>query len=225
MSATPKNLLPATSSLPPRVRESFARAGFTLVEILAVILIIGVLMAFLLPKIPEAIDNAKVTSCKRNMQTIYEGFQMYETKFQRMPKQSGVRFFAELVSLKVWEDVPKSSEKLNCPAHQHPSGPENLEKSQWYVDLAPLDGTWSSYAGRNCKDFPLKNWSGKDPLVADDNDGSPNHNTATVVLYGDGSATTFELGLLEAEGKLAKDETLLVGPQSQIPDLTKLSLD
>ena len=40
-----------------------ARAGFTLIELLAVILIIGILMVFLIPRIPVAINQARVTSC------------------------------------------------------------------------------------------------------------------------------------------------------------------
>jgi len=39
-----------------RARGEGQRAGFTLIELLAVILIIGILMTFLLPRIPEAID-------------------------------------------------------------------------------------------------------------------------------------------------------------------------
>ncbi|MEO6709047.1 MAG: prepilin-type N-terminal cleavage/methylation domain-containing protein [Planctomycetota bacterium] len=201
------------------------RAGFTLIEMLAVILIITILMTFLIPKAVEAIDQAKVTGCRKNMQEIYSAFQMYEQKFQRQPHLSGVRFFAELISLKVWEDTKESSKRLNCPNAQHPSGTEGIPQDQWYTDLERLDGTWSSYAGRDCKQFPLKSMSGKEPMVADDNDGKPNHRTATVVLYGDGTAQTFELGLLEADGTLQKDEQLIVGPESQVEDLKKLSLD
>jgi prepilin-type N-terminal cleavage/methylation domain-containing protein len=203
-----------------------ARAGFTLVELLAVILIIGLLMAFLLPKIPEAIDQAKVTACKKNMTEIYSGFMMYDQKFSRAPAQSGVRFFAELISLKVWENTPKSVKTLNCPDAQTPPGTAGMPLEEWYVDLVPIDGSWSSYAGRDCKGSPLKKLAaGKEPLVADDNDGGSNHRTATVVLFGDGSAQTFELGQLEADGTLQQDELLIVGPGSQLPVLEKLSLD
>ena len=201
------------------------RAGFTLVELLAVILIIGILMVFLLPKIPEAIDTAKVTACKKNMSEIYSGFIIYEQKFSRLPNESGVRFFADLIAMKVWEDTKASVKKLNCPAAQKPAGTQGLPETEWYTDLTRIDGTWSSYAGRDCKRFPLKMMSGTEPLVADDNDGGKNHRTATVVLYGDGSPQSFELGELEKAGTLQKDELLTVGPDSPVEDLRKLSLD
>lgn len=203
-----------------------ARAGFTLVELLAVILIIGILAVALLPKIGAAVDSARVTACKKNMESIYQGFIIYQQKYGKPPSTSGVRFFAELISMKVWEDTKSSSEKLNCPAVPNPPGTADIEKSQWYVDLAPIDGSWSSYAGRDNVQYPLKKFmSGKEPLVADDNDGGMNHDTATVVLYGDGTAQSFETAILEQEGKLQKDEVLLVGPGSQVDDLKKLSLD
>ncbi|HTF89631.1 MAG TPA: prepilin-type N-terminal cleavage/methylation domain-containing protein [Planctomycetota bacterium] len=202
------------------------RAGFTLIEMLAVILIITILMTFLIPKAVEAIDQAKVTGCRKNMQEIYAGFQLYQTKFEnKMPNKSGVRFFAELIALKVWEDTKESSKRLNCPNAQHPPGTEGTPQEEWYTDLERLDGTWSSYAGRDCKQFPLKSMSGKEPLVADDNDGGGNHKTATVVLYGDGTAQTFELGPLVVDGTIQKDEQLIVGPESQVEDLKKFSLD
>jgi len=201
------------------------RAGFTLVELLAVILIIGILMVFLLPKIPEAIDAAKVTACKKNMSEIYSGFILYQTKFERLPNESGVRFFADLIAMKVWENTKQSVKKLNCPAQQTPPGTAGLAVTEWYTDLTRIDGQWSSYAGRDCKQFPLKMMSGTEPLVADDNDGGPNHKTATVVLYGDGSPQSFELGELIKAGTLQDGEFLQVGPESPLEDLKKLSLD
>ncbi len=56
------------------------RAGFTLVELLAVILIIGILATFLVPKIPEVINSANVTACKANMKEIGNGLLIHRNK-------------------------------------------------------------------------------------------------------------------------------------------------
>lgn len=213
-----------------RVTRAALRAGFTLIELLAVILIIGILMTFLLPKIPEAIDNAKVTACKANMKEIYGALMIYNSKYQDLPKQSGVRFFASLITDGAWENSKSSVERLSCPGVQRSALAigEIDDPTEWYKDLDSLDGSYSAYAGRNMKEHPLRKFpgSGKEALIADDNDPEMNHRTTTVVLFADGSIGTFELKNLHENGTLApEEEVLTVGPDSPVEELRKLSLD
>lgn len=206
-----------------------ARAGFTLIELLAVILIIGILMTFLLPRIPEAIDAARVTACKKNMQEVYSALTLYQTKFNRVPKESGARFLAVLISSGTLENTKGAAQKLTCPAVDIGAlAIGDLEPTEWYSDLELVDGSYTAYAGRNTEEYPLRKWPAPatEILVADDNDPEMNHRTATVVLYGDGSVDTFELSVLEGKGVLSADEDMLVvGPESPIEALQKLSLD
>lgn len=207
------------------------RAGFTLIELLAVILIIGILMTFLLPKIPEAIDAARVTACKKNMMEIYSGLLLYENKHNDLPHGSGVKFFAALIADKVWENGKTSAQKLSCPAIKRGSlsGIANLDNpDDWYSHLDQVDGTYSAYAGRNMKDKPLRKFPGgpKEALVADDNDPDMNHRTTTVVLFADGTPATFELSELMKSGVLQEDQkVLVVGPDSPVDELRSLSID
>ncbi len=207
------------------------RAGFTLVELLAVILIISILMVFLLPKIPEAIDAARVTACKKNLQEIYSGLVMYDTKHKDLPKDGGAKFIAALISSGVWNNTKDRAESLSCPAIKKSalSGLTAENAEDWYKTLDGVDGTYTAYAGRDMKRYPLRRFpdgSGKEVLVADDNDGGMNHRTTTCVLYDSGHVGTFEIDELRKQGILQPDEELLiVGPDSPVTELQKLSLD
>ncbi len=209
-------------------RATRRAAAFTLVELLAVIAIIGILMAFLLPKIPEMMDATKVTACEKNLSEIYKGVEMYRMKYDRLPSESGVRFFTTLISREVWENTKTSAQKLSCPGVD--IGALDIgaidDPTEWYIDPEMVNGNYSAYAGRNTDEYKLRRMSGKEPLVADDNDGDGNHRTTTNVLYGDGAVHAFELGLEREKGNVGSEETYLtVGPDAEIEDLRKFSLD
>ncbi len=212
------------------VRRSAAalRRGFTLIEILAVMAIILILTWFLLPNIVDAYDMAEVRSCSTNMGQIYAGMVHYKAKYEHIPESSGVGFFAELMSRGAMSNTTTNARRLTCPAVDTGSlSIRDLDPGEWWMDLDELDGTWSSYAGRDIDRFPLRKFlgDGKEPLMADDNDGGMNHATTTNVLYSDGSVRTFELFKLREDGLIGEQEDLLVGPDSPVDDLRKLSLD
>lgn len=51
--------------------------AFTLIELLVVIVIIGILMAVIIPAIQNATTSAKTAACMNNLKQIYIGMQMY----------------------------------------------------------------------------------------------------------------------------------------------------
>ena len=211
-------------------RRPLRRLGFTLVELLAVILILGILMMFLIPMVNDAIRTARVTACSANLQNIYGGLQMYYIKYNEMPKHGGVDFLAALISREALENTKTNAEKLNCPgvSKNALAGLVDTDWSEWYTDLERVDGSYSAYAGRDLKNHPLRQWppSGNEPLIADDNDGAMNHGTSTNVLYGDGTVRKFELVELREQGKIGPEVQILdVGPESPVDDLTKFTLD
>jgi prepilin-type N-terminal cleavage/methylation domain-containing protein len=96
------------------VARKASRAGFTLIEILAVILIIGILSTFVIPQVISAIGLGKSSACQANLNAISRGFLEYQTKYSRIPKGSGVQFFASLITERVWDPSVKNSKTLNA---------------------------------------------------------------------------------------------------------------
>jgi prepilin-type N-terminal cleavage/methylation domain-containing protein len=211
-------------------RRSVRSGGFTLIELLAVIAIILILMTFLLPRIVTAIQQAKVTACRANLQQVYRDLTVYHMKHEKLPTGSGVRFFAALIADGDIENTAENAKRMSCPAVERTAlaiGTIKDEKD-WYGHLDTIDGTYSAYAGRDMKQFPLRRWpgSGEDALIADDNDPDMNHPTSTCVLWADGTATAIELLDLRERGVLTEDDKVLkVGPESPVDALKKLSLD
>jgi general secretion pathway protein G len=59
--------------------------GFTLIELMVVILIIGVLAALIVPKVMSRPDEARMTAAKSDIATISQALNLYKLDNQRYP--------------------------------------------------------------------------------------------------------------------------------------------
>lgn len=217
-------------TLPKLPRRLLERAGFTLIELLAVIAIILILITFLLPRITSSIEQSRVVACKANLLELQRQLLIYDMKHGDLPRGSGVQFFAALIADGDLENTAENAKKMSCPAVKASALAigQIEEPTEWYKHLDTVDGSYSAYAGRNMKEFPLRKFpgSGTEALIADDNDPEMNHPTSTCVLWADGSVTHIELLELRKKGLLTEEENVLVvGQDSPVEELRKLSVD
>ena len=75
---------PSPSSLAHRARRRQS-AGFTLIELMVVLVIIGVLAALIVPNVLDRADDARVTAARTDIANISQALKLYRLDNQRYP--------------------------------------------------------------------------------------------------------------------------------------------
>lgn len=74
------------------------RGGFTLVEVMLVLLIIGVIAAFVVPNLLGSQEEAQISETKNKIQQIEAALDKYRMRYGSYPEGEGVELLRRLVS-------------------------------------------------------------------------------------------------------------------------------
>ena len=80
------------------------RAGFTLIELMVVLVIIGVLAALIVPNVLERADDARTVAARTDVNNLMQALKLYRLDNQRYP--STEQGLAALISKPTTEPIP-----------------------------------------------------------------------------------------------------------------------
>jgi len=69
----------------PAPRRPLRQAGFTLIELMVVLVIIGVLAALIVPNVLDRADDARVTAARTDVGNLMQALKLYKLDNQRYP--------------------------------------------------------------------------------------------------------------------------------------------
>ena len=84
--------------------RSTLRGGFTLIELMVVLVIIGVLAALIVPNVLERADDARVTAARTDVNNLMQALKLYKLDNQRYP--SAEQGLAALVARPTSGSIP-----------------------------------------------------------------------------------------------------------------------
>lgn len=80
----PMGLSPGASTQAARGQSAWSR-GFTLIELMVVLVIIGVLAALIVPNVLDRTDDARATAAKTDVNNLMQALKLYKLDNQRFP--------------------------------------------------------------------------------------------------------------------------------------------
>ncbi|MDZ4861186.1 MAG: type II secretion system protein [Candidatus Hydrogenedentes bacterium] len=116
------------------------REGFTLFELLAVISIIGILAAILLPSLARARETARRASCANNLMQLGLSMHLYASENSGEFPWSGGNYNADCLTTLIGDYIVDRN-LFQCPSDPNTGFHSNPDGSPWLVTF--LRGEWS----------------------------------------------------------------------------------
>lgn len=210
-----------------RARKCRRAAGFTLVEILAVIAILGLLAGLTLTVVTKARASANLRACQLQLQDMARTMQLYvdERCNGKWPHERGIKFLLKMAH----DDYIRKDDlkKYVCPSTDDvTTAPGDDHIGSGFKDWDAIDPDCISYAGRDNLNCALKKDRASEEILASDDNwshgaGRANHDGQLNIVYADGHVDTIQNSKYKTELPEGQD-WLPVGPDSPDENLKKL---
>jgi len=214
------------------------RAGFTLLEMMVVIVIIGILSTYLVVNVPQFLDRAKMVANEKNQGRIFQHILAWQGDHGgNFPSNNGQRFF-----LRPWKDgqIEKTTQQAiaffspawpyeQCAAAQG-LDPDEVSIIEYLDDWDSIGQGYTSYAGFDTGgDSDARRRLIKSPgSTAIVSDAEMWHRSAVIYLTADGATHRMLRTAIEDESGLDFDDPEVifrVGPGCGVAVLETVSND